>query len=305
MTHKHVQNAASGVGERVGAELARQLQQPLDPGLYLVATPIGNLGDMTLRAVATLARADLICCEDTRHSGVLLAHFGIDRPLRPYHEHNAAAERPRILAALAEQKIVALITDAGTPLISDPGFKLVRAATEQGFHVTALPGASAVLTALGLSGLPSDCFLFAGFLPAKEAARRSRLAELSRTPATLIFFEAPTRVAASLATIADVYPQRAVTVARELTKRFEDVRRGTAEALAAWAASGAEIKGEVVLVVAPPIAREVADDEIEAALQRALCDMKLRDAARQVADTLGVSRTRAYDIGLKLKAGAR
>ena len=160
-------------------ELARQLAQPLEPGLFLVPTPIGNLGDMTLRAIAVLGRVDLIYCEDTRHSRVLLDHFGIRKPLRPYHEHNAAAERPRILAALAEGQRIAMITDAGTPLISDPGYKVVREAIAQGARVEALPGASAVLTALRSAGLPTDCFLFAGFLPPKDQARRARLAELA------------------------------------------------------------------------------------------------------------------------------
>jgi len=302
MTGIPTEKTSGSLAGRIEAELARQLAQPLEPGLYLVATPIGNLGDITLRALATLSRADLICCEDTRHSRTLLHHFGIDRPLRAYHEHNAAAERPRILALLAEGKIVAMVADAGTPLVSDPGFKLVRAAVEMDFRVTALPGASAVLTALGVAGLPTDSFFFGGFLPPKEAARRARLAALDAVPGTLVLFEAPSRLAAALASIADKYPGRTVVVARELTKRFEEIRRGPAVAMSEWAAGTPEIRGEIVILISGPVATEIADETISQSLRRVLPQMKLRDAARQVADELGVSKTRAYDLGLKLKA---
>ena len=286
------------------AELARQCAQPLEPGLYLVATPIGNLGDVSLRALATLARADLICCEDTRHSRTLLDHYGIHRRLRAYHEHNAEAERPRILAALAEGQAVALISDAGTPLISDPGYKLVRAAAESGWRIVAIPGASAVLTGLAVAALPTDAFLFGGFLPPKETARRARLAELASVPATLILFESPSRLAASLADIARAFPGRGATVARELTKRFEEIRRGTAEELNAWAAAAGDIKGEIVILIGPPPpAAQVTDTEISQHLAPLLADMSLRDAARAVAGDLGVARGRVYDIGLKLKGG--
>jgi 16S rRNA (cytidine1402-2'-O)-methyltransferase len=295
---------SSTLADSVAAEVARQCSQPLAPGLYLVATPIGNLGDMTLRALATLARVDMICCEDTRHSRVLLDHYGIQRPLRPYHEHNATAERPRILAALADGQRVAVITDAGTPLVSDPGYKLVREAIAKGTHVTALPGASAVLAGLSVAGLPTDSFLFAGFLPPKDGARRTRLAELASSPATLVLFEAPTRLAASLATVAHAFPDRDVAVARELTKRFEEVRRGTATELAAWAEAAGDIKGEIVIIIAPPGAREITDEEIASRIEQALSHMSLRDAARAVADDLGAPRSRVYDIGLKIKSGA-
>jgi 16S rRNA (cytidine1402-2'-O)-methyltransferase len=294
--------AADTPAERTALELARQLAQPLEPGLFLVPTPIGNLGDMTLRAIAVLAGVDLIYCEDTRHSRVLLDHFGIRKPVRPYHEHNAAAERPRILAALADGRRIAIITDAGTPLISDPGYKIVREVIEQGARVEALPGASAVLTGITAAGLPTDCFLFAGFLPAKDQARRMRLAELADIPGTLVFFESPARLAASLHAMADVLGEREMAVARELTKRFEEVRRGTARELAAWAETGA-VKGEIVIVAGPPEARTATDADITAGLQRALQEMSLRDAARTVADDLKVARSRVYDLGLKLKAG--
>jgi 16S rRNA (cytidine1402-2'-O)-methyltransferase len=294
--------ASDTPAERTVLELARQLAQPLEPGLFLVPTPIGNLGDMTLRAIAVLAGVDLIYCEDTRHSRVLLDHFAIRKPVRPYHEHNAAAERPRILAALADGRRIAMITDAGTPLISDPGYKVVREAIAQGARIEALPGASAVLTGLTAAGLPTDCFLFAGFLPAKDQARRTRLAELANVPGTLVFFESPARLAASLAAMADVLGVREIAVARELTKRFEEVRRGTAATLAAWAEAN-DIKGEIVIVAGPPTAREATDADINAGLAKALQDMSLRDAARAVAEDLNVTRSRVYDLGLKLKAG--
>ena len=292
------------LGDRVVNELRRWLSEPLGPGLYLVATPIGNLGDITLRALAVLSRADLICCEDTRHSRTLLAHFGIDRPLRPYHEHNADQERPRILARLAEGKVVALISDAGTPLVSDPGFRLVRDCVAAGHPVTCLPGASAVMAAVSLSGLPTDQFHFAGFLPAREGQRRTRLAELATVAATLVLFEAPNRLAAALADIVAVLgPERPVAVARELTKRFEEVRRGTAEEVAAWAADEPP-RGEVVLLVGAAPPREATDAEIEAELAPLLPEAGLKEAARLVSSRLGISRSRAYDIGLRLKGKA-
>lgn len=294
--------AANSPAARTAQELARQLAQPLASGLFLVSTPIGNLGDMTLRAIAVLAGVDLVYCEDTRRSRVLLDHFGIRKPLRPYHEHNAAAERPRILAALAEGQRIAMITDAGTPLISDPGYKVVREAIGQGTRIEALPGASAVLTGLAAAGLPTHSFFFGGFLPPKDQARRARLAELGDVPGTLVFFEAPSRLAQTLRTIAEVLGTRATAVARELTKRFEEVRRGTAAELAGWAKAD-EIKGEIVILIGPPAERETTDTDIHTCLERALQDMSLRDAVRMVAQDLNVPRSRVYDLGLKLKAG--
>jgi 16S rRNA (cytidine1402-2'-O)-methyltransferase len=284
----------------IQADVERQLREPLSAGLHVCATPIGNLGDMTVRGITTLARADIIYCEDTRHSRVLLSHYGIDRPLRPYHEHNAAAERPRILSLIAAGKAIALISDAGTPLISDPGYKLVREAVDAGYAVTALPGASAVLTALTLAGLPTDTFLFAGFLPPKGQARRTRLAELASVPATLVMFEAPTRIASTIDDIRTCLPGRPVAVARELTKRFEEILRGTADDIAARL-QAAPPKGEIVLLVGPPSAVEVTDADIEAELRRMLADMSLRDAVRAVADGRGLAKSRVYDIGLSLK----
>src|ERR1700677_3363227 len=188
------------------------------PGLHIVSTPIGNLGDITLRALATLAAADLIACEDTRVTRKLIDRYVISTPLTPYHDHNAAAARPKLLRRLAEGAAVALVSDAGTPLVSDPGFKLVRAAQEAGHTVTTLPGASAALAALTVAGLPTDQFLFAGFLPPKQAARRARIAELNRVPATLILFETGPRLAATLADLAAEFGEREAAVCRELTK---------------------------------------------------------------------------------------
>ena len=204
----------------------------LAPGLHLVATPIGNLRDITVRALEVLAAADLIACEDTRVTRKLVDHYAIATPLTPYHDHNAAEARPRLLARLAEGAAVALVSDAGTPLVSDPGYKLVRAAREQGASVTAAPGASAVLAALMVSALPTDRFFFEGFLSAKEAARRARIAELNRIPATLVLFETGPRLAAALADLAEGLGPREAAICRELTKLYEEVRRGDLPTLA-------------------------------------------------------------------------
>jgi 16S rRNA (cytidine1402-2'-O)-methyltransferase len=269
-------------------------------GLYLIATPIGNLGDITLRALAALARADTIYCEDTRHSGTLLAHYAIARPTRPYHEHNAQRERPRILAELGAGRSVALISDAGTPLVSDPGYKLLREAVAAGYRVVSLPGPSAALAALTTAGLATDTFLFAGFLPPKQAARRARLARLQEVPGTLVLFEAPLRLADSLQDIAQVLGPRDAAVARELTKLHEEVRRGTPAELARWAAE-AKPRGEMVVLVGPPLPQVVTDEVIAAKLTPMLSVMSLSDAAKAAADDLGVAKARAYDIGIALK----
>ena len=285
---------------RVTFEIARQLGLPLASGLYLVATPIGHLADMTLRAIAVLAHADVVYCEDTRHSRTLLAHYAIRTPLRPYHEHNAEEQRPRVLKELADGRVVALISDAGTPLVSDPGFKLVREAASAGHAVTAVPGPSAALAALTVSGLPTDAFFFAGFLPAKDGARKARIAELSTIPATLLFFEAPTRVADTVADLAAELGNREAAIARELTKLYEDVRRARLADLASEFAA-APPKGEVVIVVGPPERGEVSDAAIEASLAPMLESLSIRDASRMVADTLKVPKGRVYDVALGLK----
>jgi 16S rRNA (cytidine1402-2'-O)-methyltransferase len=285
--------------DALGAIAARELNGPLKPGLYIVATPIGNLADISLRALAVLARADHLCCEDTRHSQKLLTAFGIRARLTPYHEHNAARERPKILGWLSDGATVALISDAGTPLIADPGYKLVREAAEAGHSVFPVPGASAAIAALSVSGLPTDQFLFAGFLPPKEAARRKRIEELSAIPATLVFFETGPRLAASLADLASVMPGREVVIAREMTKRFEEIRRGVLPL--AWPAQAEEIKGEIVLLVAPAQDIGPAEEDVREAVARAMQQMTLRDAVDEVTRTLRVPRRLVYSLALELQ----
>lgn len=289
------------VPARASAEIERQLAAPLAPGLYLVATPIGNLADITVRALTVLARADVVYCEDTRHSRTLVAHYGIGTRLEAYHEHNGARERPRILARLAGGERVALISDAGTPLVSDPGYKLVREAIEAGHRVESLPGPSAIMAGLTSSGLPTDAFLFAGFLPVRSAGRRARAAEFAGVPATLVFYEAPSRIAASLADLAAALGDRPAAVARELTKRFETIVRGQLPALAAEFASAPEPKGEFVILVGPPLTTEATDVAIEAALVIALETMTVRDAAKSVSDALNAPKSRVYDLAVALR----
>jgi 16S rRNA (cytidine1402-2'-O)-methyltransferase len=275
----------------------------LAPGLYVVATPIGNLRDVTLRALEILAGADLIACEDTRVSRKLLDRYAIRRPLTPYHDRNAETARPKILNALAAGAAVALISDAGTPLVSDPGFKLVRAARHAGHPVTAAPGASSVLTALVLAGLATDTFLFAGFLPAKAAARQARIAELARIPATLVLFETGPRLAAALADLARALGPRQAAVCRELTKVHEEVRRGDLASLAQHYADRGEKRGEIALVIAA-----AADDvvtiepgEIDARLRDALVRGTVKDAVAEVATLTGRPRRELYRRALALR----
>jgi 16S rRNA (cytidine1402-2'-O)-methyltransferase len=298
-----VQETSRRLLQRAEAALADELERPLPAGLYLVATPIGNLADISLRALAVLARADLIAAEDTRHSRKLLSHFGIRGELAPYHEHNAARERPRLLARIRAGFSVALISDAGTPLISDPGYKLVREALQEGFQVTSVPGASAALAALTSAGLPTDTFLFAGFLPPKGGQRRKRLEELKPVPATLIFYETSSRLTAALADMAQVFGAREAAIAKELTKLHESVVRGTPAELAAALETSGELKGEFVVLVGPPAAdeAEVGDEAIVARLKQALKQESFRDAVRSVAEDFKVKRSRVYDLGLALE----
>jgi 16S rRNA (cytidine1402-2'-O)-methyltransferase len=297
--------ATSQLTSRISLEIAHLLGKRREPGLYLVATPIGNLGDITLRALAVLATADVIYAEDTRHSGKLLSHFGIRTKLRLYHEHNAERERPNLLAALAQGARIALISDAGTPLVSDPGFKLVRECVAAGHRVMSLPGPSALLAALVASGLPTDAFLFAGFLPSRQRARRGRLAELAEVPATLVFFESPSRVAETLADLADVLGERSAVVARELTKLNEELARASLDSLAQEFKERGSVKGEIVIVVGPPQDSGASEGEIEARLTQRLTEMSLKDAARTVALELGVPRKRAYELALRLQRQVR
>ena len=277
----------------------------LNPGLYVVATPIGNLGDVTLRALAILAGADGILAEDTRVSRALLARYGIERPLSPYHEHNAAEARPRALRRIAQGQALALISDAGTPLISDPGYKLVAEAIAQGFTVAAAPGPSAALAALCVAGLPTDRFYFEGFLPTRRSARRERINALAAVPGTLVFYEAPGRLAETLADLALELGDRPAAVARELTKLHEEVRRSGLDALAAEYSAGEPPRGEIVIVVGPMQARPVIS---EAALDREIAEslekLSVRDAAAAVAAKHGLPRRHVYARALAL-AGAQ
>lgn len=275
----------------------------LAPGLHVVATPIGNLKDMSLRALGTLASAHVILAEDKRVTKTLLAHYGITTPMISYHEHNAEEMRPKVLAALEQGKALALVSDAGTPLVSDPGFRLVEAAVAAGHPVSAVPGASAVLAALVMAGLPSDRFFFEGFLPSKSGERRRRLRELEAIPATLVFFEAPHRVVETLADLAAIFGPRPAALARELTKKFETVRRGTLEELAAQFDAEGAPKGEIVLVIAPPQDEAPLGDEgIDAALRKALQIHTQRDAVALVSAELGLPRKKVYARALQLDA---
>ena len=277
--------------------------QPLAPGLHVVATPIGNLGDVSFRALATLAAADAVLAEDTRVTKVLLAHYGITTPLVAYHEHNAAMMRPHLLARLESGAALALVSDAGTPLVSDPGFKLVADAVAKGIAVTAVPGASAVLAALVVAGLPTDRFFFEGFLPHKSGARRQRVAALAQVPGTLVFFESPRRLAESLADLQAVLGEREAAVCRELTKRFENVRRGTLGDLAAQYAQEDAPKGEVVLLVAPPPDDAPAESgDVDARILAALEKHSVKDAAAIVAAATGHPRRQIYARALELAA---
>jgi len=272
----------------------------LKSGLYVVATPIGNLGDMTLRALATLAGADLIACEDTRVTRTLLDRYGIGTPLTAYHEHNAAKVRPALLRRLADGASVALVSDAGTPLISDPGYKLVRDAQEAGHTVTTLPGPSALLAALTVAGLPTDQFLFAGFLPPKQAARRARIAELKSIQATIVLFETGPRLAACLVDLADGLGPREAAVCRELTKLHEEIRRGDLGLLAQGAEEG-ESRGEIVLVIGPPpVTEKLSTADADVLLREALARSSLKDAVAEIAEVTGLPRRQLYQRALEL-----
>ena len=272
----------------------------LQPGLYLVSTPIGHLKDITIRALDTLAAADVIFCEDTRVTRKLTARYGIKTPLLAYHEHNADRVRALILERLGTGESVALVSDAGTPLVSDPGFKLVQAARDQGYEIIVVPGASAPLAALTLSGLSVDRFCFAGFLSSKRGARRSEIEKLKAVPATLIFFESPKRLAACLADLAELYGPRPACIARELTKIHEEIRSGPLDELAAHYDETGAPRGEVVILVgAPDIQERVHLDE---ALRDLLQTLSLKDAATEAAKLTGASRKEAYARGLQMKA---
>jgi 16S rRNA (cytidine1402-2'-O)-methyltransferase len=275
---------------------------PLAPGLYVVATPIGNLRDITLRALETLAAADLVLCEDTRTSARLLDHYGIRGPRAALHEHNERERLAPLLRQLGEGARIALISDAGTPLLSDPGFPLVRAARAAGLEIFAVPGPSALLSALAVAGLPTDSFSFHGFLPARAGARRKALAALAGRPETLVFYESPRRLAASLADLAAALgPARDAAIALELTKRFERLSQGSLEALAAQYA-GAETKGEAVILVAGAPVAAPAEADWRPALEAALAEQPLRAAVDVVTRRFGLRRKDVYDAALARKA---
>ena len=274
--------------------------QPLAPGLYIVATPIGNLGDITTRAVATLKACDGVACEDTRVTGKLLKHLGISKPLWRYNDHSEDRDRERLIASM-ETRAVCLVSDAGTPLVSDPGYRLVKDAREAGVAVTSLPGACAAIAGLTLSGLPNDRFLFAGFLPAKDKARRDALEEVGAVQATLVFYETGPRLARTLAVLAEMWPDRTVVVARELTKLHEEVRRGLPAGLHAYYEAHPP-KGEIVLLIGPPVAPDPALLDSDALLLEALRSAKPSRAAGEVAKATGRDRKQLYARALELKA---
>ena len=275
------------------------MEQLLEPGLYIVATPIGNLGDVSARAATVLGAVAAVACEDTRVTGKLLKHLGIKAKLIRYDDHASEATREHLLGLAALQPI-ALVSDAGTPLISDPGYRLVHAARAAGIMVTSIPGPSAVVVALTLAGLPSDRFLFAGFLPAKDKARREVLAELGVVKATLVFYETAPRLAASLTAIGEDLPGRAVAVARELTKKFEECRSGTPTELIAHYAEHPP-KGEIVLLIAPPGEVAVSALDADAMLKTALTAHKPSQAAAEVARATGLDRKLLYARAMELK----
>jgi 16S rRNA (cytidine1402-2'-O)-methyltransferase len=271
-----------------------------------VATPIGNLGDITLRALWVLDSVDRILCEDTRVTARLLAQYGIDKPLDAYHDHNADRVRPAVLAALRRGETLALVSDAGTPLVSDPGYRLVREVLAEGLRVTAAPGPSAALTALILSGLPPDAFVFAGFLPPRATARRKALGQWAGLAATLVFFEGPSRLAASLADMASVLGDRPAAIGRELTKRHEEVRRGSLAALAAQYRAEPAPRGEIVVVVGPPAEAETPDiGDLDAQLDALLGRLSLRDAVTALAAETGLARRTVYDRALARQRATR
>jgi 16S rRNA (cytidine1402-2'-O)-methyltransferase len=298
----HMEGQKDGHRRPQASEGQAPRKPSLAPGLHIVATPIGNMRDITLRALDVLRAADLVACEDTRVFAKLAVHYTITAPTIAYSDATQEAAEPRILRALGEGRRVALVSDAGMPLISDPGYRLVRAALASGHLVTSVPGASAVPMALALSGLPTDRFFFGGFLPAKAIERRRAIAEAAIVPATLVFFEAPHRLAASLGDLAELLGDRPAAVARELTKLFEEVRRGTLSSLAAHYAGQAEVKGEIALVIGPPgEAAAPAAAVLDEALRTAMAGASVKDAAAEVAARFGLRRREVYARALALK----
>lgn len=285
----------------VAQHLSREKAAPITPGLYVVATPIGNLRDITLRALDVLAGADHILAEDTRQSAKLLGAYDIKTPLSAYHDHNAASRIPAILDRLQAGEAIALISDAGTPLVSDPGFKLVREAAKAGIDIIPLPGPSAPLAALVKSGLPSDCFLFAGFMPPKSAARQSAMAAFANVKATLIFFETGPRIAKMLGDALKVFGDREAVLTRELTKQYEEARRGTISELLESAVQD-KPRGEIVVLIAPPQEGNLwSKAEIITALETQISDLGLKRASTEIAELSGWAKRDVYQLALALK----
>lgn len=277
------------------------MPEPLEPGLYIVATPIGNLGDITLRAVDVLRRCDGVACEDTRVTGKLLKHLGISKPMWRYDDHSEHRDRDRLVESM-RTRAVALASDAGTPLVSDPGYRLVNDCRAEGIAVTVLPGPCAAIAGLSVSGLPNDRFLFAGFLPSKDKARRDVLSELADIDTTLIFYETAPRLTKSLAAIGEILPDREVAVARELTKMHEELRRGLANGLIAWFEAHPP-KGEIVLLIGPPLEQQASEEDADALLIAALETNKASQAVAQVAKATGLDRKLLYARAMELKRG--
>ena len=303
MTSTRTDAASSPPSQGEGSEATPpgKLGRKPDPGLYLVSTPIGNARDITLRALDVLKMADAVACEDTRTTAKLMTMHGVRASLLPYHDPNAERQRPLLLARLAKGETVALVSDAGTPLVSDPGYKLVREAIEAGHRVFPIPGASASLAALAVAGLPTDRFAFLGFPPPKSAARRRWLGEAASFPGTLILFESPQRLAESLADAAIALGDREAAVARELTKLFEEVKRGRLTTLADTYKESGPPKGEVVVVIGPPEETAATSADLDAVLSDALArGLSVKDAASEAALRLGVARKEAYRRALAL-----
>lgn len=297
-----VNGTAHPDGTQPGLPPVAFTSQALECGLYVVATPIGNLMDMTFRAVDVLQQVDLIACEDTRVTGKLLRHFGIKTDMLAYNDHNGAKVRPQLLAEINAGKSIALVSDAGTPLISDPGYKLVGACADKGVKVIPVPGASALLAGLVAAALPTDRVMFVGFLPPKQKARQSSISSLAQVNATIVFYETGPRLGSTLTDMAEHLGPRPAVVGRELTKLYEEVRRGTLEDLVGFYGKGSQIKGEIVIVVGPPLETEsMTNAEIDAALKDALDTLSVRDAAAAVAETSGQPRRQLYARALALK----
>ncbi len=294
----------AGILSGLEKQIEKLVSSSLSPGLYLVSTPIGNLSDISVRALFTLAAADLAFCEDTRHSRKLLSAYGISRKLETYHDFSTERERGKILDALGVGKSVALISDAGTPLISDPGFKLVRAAIECGFEVFAVPGASALLAGLVVTGLPTNEFHFGGFLPAKPGARQTALEAICSVPGTLIFYESGGRLVDALRAIGAILPGRMIAVARELTKFHQTVLRGSAAELEELIKADPP-QGEFVILIGPGEKTAASPEDIERALSAAMRNATLKEAVEEVAKGLGVGKKVVYNLALKVREGEK